>query len=192
MAEEVLQIGAGGWVRFISARHGATYFVRFHDWDISDGEAAHGHRLVPRDVWISTNDLTRTNTLRSVPLGRIEAWVNSPEVAPVVRDHLDEPVGKEPGVGIFNALFRFDGRHQFRTGKKAVDLRLPNPATGRDRGDAFYRAVATKYVAAAKVGRGPAAALADANGVQPGTVHRWVKEARRRGFLGAGQRGKAN
>jgi hypothetical protein len=55
----------------------------------------------------------------------------------------------------------------------------------------FYREVVQIYAGLASQVRDPAARIADANGVPVTTVHRWVKEARRRGLLPAGAHGKA-
>ncbi len=57
--------------------------------------------------------------------------------------------------------------------------------------DEFYRQVASVYSALAAQIRAPAAVMADANHVPLSTVHRWVKETRKRGFLAPGQRGRA-
>jgi hypothetical protein len=62
-------------------------------------------------------------------------------------------------------------------------------STGRKRPDAFYARVAEIYGDLAKETDAPATVMAEANDVPVSTVHRWVKEARRRGLLGAGRRG---
>lgn len=63
---------------------------------------------------------------------------------------------------------------------------------GRDHGDALYRTVADVYVEALDSGwkvssrskiTSPSAAVARTWGVNQSTANRWVKEARRRGFL---------
>lgn len=55
----------------------------------------------------------------------------------------------------------------------------------------FYRKVAIAYRSAAVDSRQPAAELANENDVPVETVRRWIKEARRRGFLPPGQKGRA-
>jgi hypothetical protein len=47
------------------------------------------------------------------------------------------------------------------------------------------------YSQLARATRAPAPVLAEATGQPITTVHRWIKEARRRGFLAAGSAGKA-
>lgn len=70
-----------------------------------------------------------------------------------------------------------------------VDPRLDVPPA-RPFPDEFYEQVAELYRALSLRTRAVAATIADANGVQVTQVHRWIKVARQRGHLGAGQRGK--
>ena len=78
--------------------------------------------------------------------------------------------------------------HVFEEPEYGLLVEIPK---GRSYGDDFYRDVAKKYSAAARAYRRPAKQIAEANGVPVATVHRWVKEARRRGFLGVARPGKA-
>lgn len=73
--------------------------------------------------------------------------------------------------------------------ESAIDATLEVPPA-RPFGDEFYRMVAALYSRLAHGTRGPAGRIADANGVELTQVHLWVKEARRRGFLGPAQKGK--
>ncbi|HET9889664.1 MAG TPA: hypothetical protein VFQ42_04110 [Mycobacterium sp.] len=57
--------------------------------------------------------------------------------------------------------------------------------------DDFYRSVATAYNEAVAATARPAKVLAEEAGVPVGTVHRWVNEARRRGFLPPTTQGRA-
>lgn len=57
--------------------------------------------------------------------------------------------------------------------------------------DVFYSRVADAYRDyAATTGRAAAAAIAAEAGAPPSAAHRWIREARRRGFLPAGTRGR--
>ncbi|MUN38982.1 hypothetical protein [Actinomadura litoris] len=71
----------------------------------------------------------------------------------------------------------------------SLKLRVPPPGK---RPDSFYEQVAERYLWLASQGPKPAEALARAqvDEVSPSTVHLWVREARRRGILPPGQRGK--
>lgn len=71
----------------------------------------------------------------------------------------------------------------------ALEARLW-PPEGRDYGDGFYRKVAWVYGTLARRVRNPVAMIAKANDTPLSTVQRWVREARRRGFLPAAQAGK--
>ncbi|HEY6798594.1 MAG TPA: hypothetical protein VI248_28280 [Kineosporiaceae bacterium] len=66
-------------------------------------------------------------------------------------------------------------------------LRRP---TGKDTDD-FYRRVADAYNEVMTRTRAVAPVLAEEAGVPARTIHRWVAEARRRGFLPPGQKGRA-
>lgn len=61
----------------------------------------------------------------------------------------------------------------------------------RGRPDEFYREIADVYLDLAQASPRPASDLAESNGVPVTTAHRWIKEARRRGFLPPGRPGKA-
>jgi hypothetical protein len=61
---------------------------------------------------------------------------------------------------------------------------------GRRKPDRFYEQIAERFAYLATVSPRPAMELAKANGVPVTTVHGWVKEARRRGLLAAGERAR--
>lgn len=56
--------------------------------------------------------------------------------------------------------------------------------------EAFYRRVADAYRSAAAISRKPVAILSDEADVPVATVRNWVNEARRRGYLPQGKKGK--
>jgi len=101
-------------------------------------------------------------SLRSIPVGRIEAAANA-------QLHLADAT-KRPKAKI------------------AASLRS-NAVQGYP--DAFYDAVASVYRHLAGVSSRPVGEIADANDVPVTTAQRWVKEARRRGLLPPGSPGKA-
>jgi hypothetical protein len=74
-----------------------------------------------------------------------------------------------------------------RSGRPRAKLRIPstNPKPPK-----FYEEAARAYLELAAEGNRPAKELAEANDVPVSTAHRWVKEARRRGFLPPGQKGR--
>jgi hypothetical protein len=74
-----------------------------------------------------------------------------------------------------------------RSGRPRAKLHIPttNPKPAK-----FYEEVAWAYRELAAHGNRPAMELAEANGVPPTTVHRWVKRARQLGYLPPGQKGR--
>jgi transposase len=56
--------------------------------------------------------------------------------------------------------------------------------------DGFYQRVAEVYAELAQLSRRPAADMAEASGVSAASVHRWVAEARRRGYLPRAEPGR--
>jgi hypothetical protein len=101
--------------------------------------------------------------LRSVPVGRIEAAANADL-------HSSAPSTRRPKAKISASM-------------------RSNAVQGYP--DAFYDAVASVYRHLAATSRRPVVELAEANGVPPTTAQRWIKEARRRGLLAPGHRGKS-
>jgi transposase len=56
--------------------------------------------------------------------------------------------------------------------------------------DRFYKEAAELYAELATQSRRPAADLAERSGVSVASVHRWIAEARRRGYLPPAERGR--
>lgn len=73
----------------------------------------------------------------------------------------------------------------------AGPVKLERPATRRLTPE-FYRAVARAYTHAVKAGRNPRKALAEASDTPADTVARWIREARRRGYLPPAEPGKVS
>jgi hypothetical protein len=123
----------------------------------------------------------RMDADRRVPLASMESAANG-----IAREHLEErlhwdeppqqwrPPSLQPGQ-LWNP--------------KAPRLRA-KVLPGARKSDVFYQRVAALYSQRATQSSRPAVEMANANGVPVTTVHRWVKEARRRGFLPPGQRGR--
>lgn len=130
--------------------------------------------------------------LRSIPVGRIEAAANAQ--LSVVDDVIiaTAPPGRRDAAAAREPLL-------FDTGWEAPDpvrpasrpTGRPSAAARRRRPDDFYRVIASAYLDLAQTSARPAAELAEAHRVPATTAHRWIKEARRRGFLPPGRPGKA-
>jgi hypothetical protein len=151
--------------RAFRASRQATASLRFRETPIG--------RLVVGRIVFEDSSGVRAAALREIPLGRIEAIVNGPSWSEVVRG-LTPPsrvVGKSRGL----------------ESREALRIEQPQPK-GRRRPDDFYRNVADAYASANRWTRKPAQELAEANEVPITTVHRWVKEARRRELLAPSRR----
>ena len=152
---------------------------------------AAGGRLVLTGLRV--DGVPTAELLRAIPVGRIEVAANAQLtivddaiVATATPGRRDAPAAREPAV--------------LATGWETPDPSgaVPRRAEGRRtrgpngrRPDDFYRQIARTYLELAQSSARPAADLAEANSVPVTTSHRWIKEARRRGFLPPGRPGKA-
>lgn len=137
-------------------------------------------------------------TLRAIPIGRIEALANSPRAAVESHGNVEEivltgPLAALAAVGPDREVSLTELRERVPTPESgpAKPQRKPlERPDGRDP-DAFSRLVATAYTEAVAETSAPAVALAAEADVPVGTVHRWIREARRRGHLPPARRGRA-
>jgi hypothetical protein len=170
----------GGWVRHYDDQHPEPVWVRV--------QATPEGRLVIRELYLSAdNDLGTerldSDQLRRLSLARIESRVNQSKEL-VLKELDEEPGPKEPrGPTKRTPMVRASTTIRVH----GEGLGPPHP---RPKPDSFYQQVASDYLDAASVSRRPAVNLAKGAGVPVSTVHGWVKEARRRGFLPPGQRGR--
>jgi hypothetical protein len=94
----------------------------------------------------------------------------------------DEPSDDETTIG--------DLRRRSTGSLKGRRRRALGRPDGKDP-DRFYRRFAEAYRSAATESNKPAVVIAEENGVPVETVRRWTKEARRRGHLARGTKGRA-
>lgn len=121
--------------------------------------------------------------LADVPLNEIEAAANGPQYRPVLVERIGEDAGP--------TWRGDDGEPVTERRRRRPTGKLPLPK-GSKYPDSFYRRVAEEYARLVADGvRSPGATMAEANDVPASTAHRWIKEARRRGFLAAGRAGRA-
>jgi hypothetical protein len=172
-----LQFDGNGWVGYASAD--APHSVSVHLSQTPAGRwvidiltvAVGGTGTGP----FPTGRLT-ARELRSVPLGKIEVWVNqlvSQGLADPIKGKLSDTV--QFGDPVLGTVTWVD--------------KLP-PAGKRAKGDEFYRRVGEIYGKAAVASTRPAADLATIWEVPVTTVHRWIREARRRGHLPPAEPGR--
>lgn len=205
MSEEQISIGNGGWVRF--TRGDDSVFVRFDD---------RGGRLTAVDLLFSSDRGIDAKTIRRFPVARLEATANK-HLAEHIRERMRWP---GPLVREAAALYAtsFGSQAPDHWAKQMLQGQLPGspypkvmgvkpkptaagpapPAdlivkvpVSRAYGDDFYQSVADAYLAAASGSNRPAKEIAEVNDVPVATVHRWVKEARRRKMLPTARPGKA-
>jgi hypothetical protein len=184
MGDELLWGYSGGWVYYPTPDSQIEVRVRFVERP--DG------RLEPADVWVSHPAAISASALRAVPLGKIEAAVNAPGVAAALREKMgDEWVTPEADLAALKGRLAPVGPPQIDREAQlvlAAQLDIPEGGANVRKPDEFYRQVATAYQQVGGLDRRPARVLAERNGVPVSTVHRWVKEARARGFLAPGRR----
>jgi hypothetical protein len=183
-----------GWVAYLAAAVsdiGAAVFLRFGPRSGPGFEAGRLHEVRELHVASTHRQAVTAQLLRTVPIARAEAAINrSSEQIP---DANWAGFGDPPDRGKPPAAFRWpEGgawleRPKAPRGVAAPGLRLPEVDSFR-KPDSFYRMVADRYQWLTANGHRPGPELAEANGIPVSTVHRWVREARRRGLMGAGQR----
>jgi hypothetical protein len=151
----------GGWL-YADNGHGDRVHVRFRENDRG--------RLEPVELRLETERPIDSTVLRQLPLTMLEGLANS---GAADSQPAPEP---QPLAGVPLA----------RGARGAALLKVPPGA----KPDWFYERLAVAYRNLAVRSNRPAVLLAERNGVPVTTVHRWVKEARRRGFLPPGQKGR--
>jgi hypothetical protein len=123
--------------------------------------------------------------LRTIPLGHIEARAKAnPEFSPHVEGQPRNTMGKA-----FDAFRQETNRYVIAKARRRRRTPLNRPDGSNP--DAFYRQVAEAYRDAVQDHRNVAVVLAKEANVPVGTVHRWIVEARRRGFLPPARVGRA-
>jgi hypothetical protein len=170
-ADWTFQVGGGGWLLASNAQTDRVQ-VRF-----AKNEAG---RWEPVELRMDAERPIDSTMLRRVPLAIMESVANG-----IAREHLQERLHKgDPG-----QWWRPPSLQPGQLWKPERRLRAKVPPGSR-KSDAFYQRVAASYSARAARTSRPAVEMANDNGVPVTTVHRWVKEARRRGFLPPGQKGR--
>jgi hypothetical protein len=148
--------------------------------------AADNPPIMVADLWCS--GVLSASTLRGIPLAPIEAACNQPRYYRAIVDRLRvsplmlDPLPWWPDDGVTT-----ESGPPPPAGPVSMRLDVP---PGRPKPDAFYAQVAETFARLATCTAKPAAELALANGVPVTSVHGWVAEARRRGFLPGGERSR--
>lgn len=137
------------------------------------------------DLYLHGEELT-AETLRGLSIPRMEARLNSPGSALDPGDEDDDGLTVDE-LRTFGAEVQEQEKGQRTAGVVRTALRRPD----RSDPESFYRLVAQAYGEYSRDSKAPAVAIAAEADVPVTTVHRWVREARRRGYLPPARKGKA-
>jgi hypothetical protein len=175
----------GGWISLPGA-DGAVLHVRVSGRD---------DQVVITDLFIHSPDGITSTAVRGLSISRLEAELNA-------AIHC-EPVSEATELGMAADFARGAGDDAPEPTLAELRTRMPitraerpaqRPRLTRPGGadpDEFYPLVAQAYWEYAPLTRAPAKEIATEAGVPITTVHRWIREARRRGFLSSAKKGKA-
>jgi hypothetical protein len=166
----------GGWMLADNER-GDRVTVRF--------QLSERGRLEPVELRLD-GPVLDSNTLRRLPLTVMETFANTVWRGEI-QDILDKaPAGDLHDRTVMPPQFSEPGSIRRSIARRTARLKIPDGA----KPDSFYQQVAKTYSHLARGSNRPAADLAEANDVPVTTTHRCVKEARRRGFLPPGRKGR--
>ncbi len=189
---QFLGIGRDGWVFVYLGERAPDVRVMVMP-EGSPGKS----RLVIHALWVrasagpqSPASLAPTD-IRDLVLGKIESMLNTPGYAGAVLGSLRRSSGPDfSPVTDWKTAFR-KAADLAVVGEEEGSLRIEVPAE-RVHSDEFYLTVARTFARALQRSKRPAVDIANASGVPRTTVHRWLKEARRRGVLAPARRGRVD
>lgn len=160
---------------------------------------AQGRRVVITDLYVHGTAIT-AQTTRALPMRQIEALANT-QLLPRESHGPDGRVLVGPLVALaargagedvpMSELRERAQRVKAVAAKKRARRRKPLRRPDGTNPERFYQQVAAAYSEAVLATSKPAKVLAEEAGVPVGTVHRWIREARRRGYLPPARRGRA-
>jgi hypothetical protein len=165
------QVAGGGWLLGSNPR-GDRVSVRFAKNDAG--------RWEPMELRMDAETPLDSTALRRVSLTAMESCANG-----IAREHLETRLHHDEPKPWWRPPHMQPGEAWHPERRLRSKLAIP-----AKKSDTFYKRVAVRYSQLAARSNRPAVEMANANGVPVTTVHRWVKEARRRGFLPPGQKGR--
>lgn len=209
MPSASFSVGNGGWCRYEEGGRQPIH-VRFAEVD---------GRLSLTELYLGPTAIS-AQVLRSIPVGRLEAWANEADLAASIRAKLLVPApdlaaavsyyGTSFGgqaddtawpVRMLRSQLPGDRHYQSvpKVGAAGADAPVPRvgasagrlrPPAARPYPDAFYRQVAAAYGRLAGQVHNPTATIAERSGVPLSAAQRWVRVAREKQFLPPPQHGK--
>lgn len=190
----VQETGAPGWAEIVLPDIAPRILIKVAEKD--------GRWVVANLVLVG--EALDSTTLKSIPIARIESLLNTRGVGAALLARQmgmtdDRPTWMPSYREEFGQLD--DALTSYFARESRPSLALSEPGTkpprepltrpdGTDPDD-FYRKVAEVYNDVVRETSAPAKVLAEEAGVPTATVHRWIFEARRRGFLPPARKGRA-
>lgn len=171
--------------------------------------ALDGGKWAVRELYLDSEKPITAATLSRVPLGPTELLINADPDYLASRAH--DPGPDLSTLATYFATFlprqidhwvalSMHAQREDSPVRRPRKLPKPSPKAQQERpplvaperlDEAFFTSLARAYVDVVNRGQRPAPVLADEAGVSPRTVHRWVLEARKRGYLPKGTQGRA-
>lgn len=182
-------MGDDGWVSMPGPEGADGLHVRPRERD---------GRLMITELYLHASEIT-PEILRGLSIRRLEAELNaaprlepgqpSPMGAAVVADFLRSTTDdtSDPSLDDLRSRAHGQTRQARPTEPDRPRLTRPDGASPEE----FYPRVAAAYSQYALLTTAPAKEMAAEAGVPITTAHRWIREARRRGFLPPARKGKA-
>jgi hypothetical protein len=172
-----------GWVLWHRGTGGTTDGISVYAHLYAEEEGGRGEIV---GLAVYGRNLT-ADKLRSIPLAHIETVANTnPDFQPHISGTEQHPIGKT-----FDQVVQQANKVLLKEAYRKAHPRAPLSRPDGSNPDGFYRQVAEAYREVVQTTPKVALALAKEANVPVGTVHRWVLEARRRGFLAPARQGRA-
>lgn len=141
-------------------------------------------RLIITDVYVHSSEITN-EILRSLSIPRMQASLSANKYVRVPAS-ADEDEDYELTLHKLRQRTRGETRPSDDSERQREALQRPD-GTGPE---AFYELVSQAYLEYAAESKAPARGIAEEAQVPTTTAHRWVREARRRGYLPEGRKGQ--
>lgn len=187
-----LDFRPGGWIRAKEDARGTVVYLR-----LQPTEAPRGRRLAVRVAVMTSPQPIVGRSWRNVPFEAVEVCA----VLPDIREILTRPEEiSDPGPDALDRYFAETAKDYKTFGVIPTSMVASpdepgfswpiRPPESRITDD-FLRDLAAAYKHLVIEGSAPARVIAESSGVPVRTVHRWISDARKRGFLPPARRGRA-
>lgn len=183
LPNEYLAIGQGQWLYwYVPAFHDVKVHVCAGDRGRLVIDQLHvkasGRAAAPSNRSVTCHAID-PSSVRELTLGRLETLINSPAVSEAILGDVTSP-NLSPEARRLPSAASLEKSARPVAGSEGLSLEIPSTYRKTDE---FYAQVARLFEAAAQASTQPAIDIANANGLPKTTVHRWIREARRRGVM---------